>query len=85
MAGSDIDNDGLICHAGEACAEYPVSGLREEITITAGEAIQGIRMTTSYSRPTISAQTPDVLPRPGFEGYRVLSAQPDNENTKSIR
>ncbi|RBP28345.1 serine protease [Marinobacter pelagius] len=85
VAGSDLDNDGLICHAGEACAEYPVSGLREEITITAGEAIQGIRMTTSYSRPTISAQSPDVLPRPGFEGYRVLSAQPDNEPTKSIR
>lgn len=85
VAGSDLDNDGLICHAGEACAEYPVSGLREEITITAGEAIQGIRMTTSYSRPTISAQSPDVLPRPGFEGYRLLSTQPDNENTKSIR
>ncbi|WP_372986212.1 S8 family serine peptidase [Marinobacter sp.] len=85
VAGSDLDNDGLICHAGEACAEYPVSGLREEITITAGEAIQGIRMTTSYSRPTISAQSPDVLPRPGFEGYRLLSAQPDNETTKSIR
>ncbi|GAA0842001.1 hypothetical protein GCM10009113_09330 [Marinobacter szutsaonensis] len=85
VAGSDLDNDGLICHAGEACAEYPVSGLREEITITAGEAIQGIRMTTSYSRPTISAQSPDVLPRPGFEGYRLLSAPPDNETTKSIR
>jgi len=85
VAGSDLDNDGLICHAGEACAEYPVSGLREEITITAGEAIQGIRMTTSYSRPTISAQSPDVLPRPGFEGYRLLSAPPVNETTKSIR
>ncbi|SFM91697.1 S8 family serine peptidase [Marinobacter pelagius] len=85
VAGSDLDNDGLICHAGEACAEYPVSGLREEITITAGEAIQGIRMTTSYSRPTISAQSPDVLPRPGFEGYRLLSAPPDNQTTKSIR
>jgi len=85
VAGSDLDNDGLICHAGEACAEYPVSGLREEITITAGEAIQGIRMTTSYSRPTISAQSPDVLPRPGFEGYRLLSAQSGNETTKSIR
>ncbi len=85
VAGSDLDNDGLICHAGEACAEYPVSGLREEITITAGEAIQGIRMTTSYSRPTISAQSPDVLPRPGFEGYRLLSPEPDQENIKSIR
>lgn len=85
VAGSDLDNDGLICHAGEACAEYPVAGLREEITITAGEAIQGVRMTTSYARPTISAQSPDVLPRPGFEGYRLLSAQPDNETIKSIR
>ncbi|MBD3641460.1 MAG: S8 family serine peptidase [Marinobacter sp.] len=85
VAGSDLDNDGLICHAGEACAEYPVAGLREEITITAGEAIQGIRMTTSYSRPTISAQSPDVLPRPGFEGYRLLSTEPGQENTKSIR
>lgn len=72
VAGSDLDNDGLICHAGEACAEYPVAGLREEITVKQGEPITGIRMTTSYSRPTLSAATPGILPRPGFRGYKLM-------------
>ena len=78
VAGSDLDNDGLICHAGEACAEYPVAGLREEVTVKRGEPITGIRMTTSYSRPTISVSTPDILPRPGFRGYNLIGAQSDN-------
>ncbi|MEP6133456.1 S8 family serine peptidase, partial [Marinobacter sp.] len=30
VAGSDPDNDNILCQAGEACAEYPVSGLRQE-------------------------------------------------------
>ncbi|MGO1461399.1 MAG: S8 family serine peptidase [Marinobacter sp.] len=72
VAGSDLDNDGLICHAGEACAEYPVAGLREEITIRQNESVTGIRMTTSYSRPAISAATPGLLPRPGFKGYKLM-------------
>jgi len=78
VAGSDLDNDGLICHAGEACAEYPVAGLREEITIREGEPVTGIRMTTSYSRPAISAATPDILPRPGFRGYSLIGPQSDS-------
>ncbi|MGO1500242.1 MAG: S8 family serine peptidase [Marinobacter sp.] len=72
VAGSDLDNDGLICHAGEACAEYPVAGLREQITIRQGEPVTSIRMTTSYSRPSISAATPGILPRPGFKGYKLM-------------
>lgn len=72
VAGSDLDNDGLICHAGEACAEYPVAGLRQEITISPGVPVTGIEMTTSYSRPSVSAATPDMLPRPGFRGYKLL-------------
>lgn len=76
VAGSDLDNDGLICHAGEACAEYPVAGLREEITIRQGEPITGIRMTTSYSRPAISPATPGILPRARFTGYRLLQRRP---------
>jgi serine protease len=78
VAGSDLDNDGLICHAGEACAEYPVAGLREEITIRPGEPVTGIRMTTSYSRPAISAATPDILPRPGFKGYKLIQRWPES-------
>ncbi|TNE93499.1 MAG: hypothetical protein EP328_12285, partial [Gammaproteobacteria bacterium] len=82
VAGTDLDNDGLICHAGEACAEYPVAGLRQEITITRGEPLTGINMTTSYTRPTISASSPDQLPRPDFTGYRLMSA--DQESRKAI-
>ena len=72
VAGSDLDNDGLICLAGEACAEYPVAGLREEITVQAGKPVIEVRMTTSYSRPSISAATSDMLPRPGFKGYSLI-------------
>ncbi|WP_096281018.1 hypothetical protein [Marinobacter sp. LV10R510-11A] len=79
VAGSDLDNDGLICHAGEACAEYPVAGLREEVTVRRGEPITGIRMTTSYSRPTISVATPDILPRPGFRGYKLIQRGSESE------
>ena len=64
VAGTDLDNDGLICHAGEACAEYPVSGLRQEIEVIEGGSITGIRMTTSYSRPALSVGSSDLLPRP---------------------
>ncbi|MFO8141283.1 MAG: S8 family serine peptidase [Marinobacter sp.] len=73
VAGTDIDGDGIICQPGEACAEYPISGLREVITIEEGQTLSDIRMTTSFTRPTISATTPDVLPRPGFRGYRLLT------------
>ncbi|WP_203300147.1 S8 family serine peptidase [Marinobacter sediminum] len=84
VAGSDLDNDGLICHGGEACAEYPVAGLRQEITLSAGNPIEGIRMTTSYSRPSISAASPEQLPRPDFQGYQLLSPNPDATNVKAL-
>ncbi len=78
VAGSDIDGDGIICQPGEACAEYPVSGLREVITIEAGQELQNVSMTTSFTRPTISASSPDVLPRPGFQGYRLIESTSNN-------
>ncbi|KAA1176436.1 S8 family serine peptidase [Marinobacter salinexigens] len=84
VAGTDLDNDGLICHAGEACAEYPVAGLREEITIEEGQPITGIRMTTSYTRPTISASSPNQLPRPDFSGYRLLDRTADTQTLKTV-
>lgn len=75
VAGSDLDNDGLICHAGEACAEYPVAGLRQEITISPEKSVTGIEMTTSYSRPAASAATPNILPRTGFKGYKLMQGR----------
>ncbi|WP_323751311.1 S8 family serine peptidase [Marinobacter sp.] len=83
VAGTDIDGDGFICQSGEACAEYPVSGLREVITIKNGQAINDLRMTTGFSRPTISAATPDILPRPGFKGYPLISRKDRLATTRS--
>ena len=84
VAGTDLDNDGLICHAGEACAEYPVSGLRQEITITGDSSVKGLRMTTSYSRPVISEDFPELLPRPGFTGYSVMSPATGGGSLKGV-
>ena len=85
VAGTDLDNDGLICHAGEACAEYPVSGLRQEIEVIEGGSITGIRMTTSYSRPALSVGSSDLLPRPNFRGYQLLPEQSGSQsNAKRV-
>jgi serine protease len=69
VAGTDTDNNGLICESGEACAEYPVNGLPEKIVV-GDEPIGGVRFSTSFRRPTISQMG---LPRVGFEGYRLKS------------
>jgi serine protease len=69
VAGSDMDNNGLICENGEACAEYPVNGLPEKIVI-GEEPVGGVRLSTSFRRPTITSLG---LPRVGFEGYRLRS------------
>ena len=82
VAGTDLDNDGLICHAGEACAEYPVAGLRQVVEVRDNEAVTGLRMTTSYSRPALSVNSPDLLPRPGFKGYRLLPESTGSQSTR---
>ncbi len=83
VAGTDTDNNGLICENGEACAEYPVNGLPEKIVI-GDEPLSGVRLSTSFRRPTISALG---LPRVGFEGYRLKSAdekERDGVPTRSL-
>lgn len=69
VAGTDMDNNGLICENGEACAEYPVNGLPETIVI-GDQALRDVALSTSFRRPTIAAMG---LPRYGFEGYRLKS------------
>ncbi|WP_097458551.1 S8 family serine peptidase [Mangrovitalea sediminis] len=66
-AGSDLDNDGYICSSGESCAEYPVNGAPQLITV--GTTPISVDLTTSYRRPVASQQS---LPRPGFSGYARL-------------
>lgn len=84
VAGSDLDNDGVLCQAGEACAEFPIAGLRQQIDIVAGTSITDVELTTSYNRPVISAATADMLPRPGFRGY-LLMQRGATSPTRSIQ
>lgn len=71
VAGTDMDNNGLICENGEACAEYPVNGLPEKIVI--GESpLANVTLNTSFRRPTITSMG---MPRYGFEGYRLKSEE----------
>ena len=81
VAGSDMDNNGLICENGEACAEYPVNGLPEKIVI-GEEPIGGVRLSTSFRRPTITSLS---LPRVGFEGYRLKSGAKSEAGGEPIR
>ncbi len=84
VAGSDLDNDGRLCHAGEACAEYPAAGLREEISVSGDSSVTGLTMTTSYSRPVISGAYEKLLPRPGFAGYSLLTEDTGESTLKGI-
>jgi serine protease len=34
VAGSDVDNDGLICEVGESCGAYPLQGREEVVNVT---------------------------------------------------
>lgn len=81
VAGTDMDNNGLICENGEACAEYPVNGLPEKIVI-GDEPLGGVRLSTSFRRPTISAMG---LPRVGFEGYRLKSGGSEAQGGTPVR
>lgn len=70
VAGTDVDNNGFICENGEACAEYPVNGLPQVISI-ADKSLESLRFSTSFRRPTLSSM--GGIPRVGFEGYRLKS------------
>lgn len=81
VAGTDMDNNGLICENGEACAEYPVNGLPEKIVI--GESpLADVTLSTSFRRPTITSMG---MPRYGFEGYRLKSVETaPNEPVRAV-
>ncbi|MBS8240604.1 hypothetical protein DYI22_08795 [Marinobacter lipolyticus] len=75
VAGTDIDNNGLICESGEACAEYPVNGLPQPLQI-GDESLSSLRMSTSFQRPAISSLGG---PRIGFKGYRLRTVPAGDE------
>ncbi|MDY6798473.1 MAG: S8 family serine peptidase [Pseudomonadota bacterium] len=80
VAGTDTDNNGLICENGEACAEYPVNG-RPGPLVFDGASLPELSLSTSFRRPTISALGE---PRYGFRGYRIKTAS-DSAPIKRVR
>jgi len=56
VAGSDNDDDGLICDEGEACGFYPITGRPETVEITADRS--GLVFSTGYSE-TVSSSSAD--------------------------
>lgn len=79
VAGTDMDNNGLICEQGEACAEYPVNGLPQAIH-KGDDSVTGLTLTTSFRRASLSS---NALPQSNTEGYRVRrSSTPTKEVTR---
>ncbi|TVP57064.1 MAG: hypothetical protein EA349_07220 [Halomonadaceae bacterium] len=62
IAGTDIDNNGLLCEDGEACSEFPETGGAQAITITP-ETRKTVTMTTRYLLPVSSQSTLGSQPR----------------------
>ncbi|BES70644.1 hypothetical protein RE428_16620 [Marinobacter nanhaiticus D15-8W] len=80
VAGTDMDNDGFICQSGEACAEYPTNGLPQPL-VKGDAPLSGITLTTSFTRPSLESAS---LPRAGFRGYRLLSAEPETDLPREV-
>lgn len=53
-AGTDLNNDGFICDAGEACGGYDALDMLREIELGAGGAVTGIDFVAGYA-PTTAA------------------------------
>jgi len=55
VAGSNPDNNGLICDVAESCGEYPSAGLVEEITINEfSPAITNVNFETNFNQIAIT-------------------------------
>ncbi|WP_020406323.1 S8 family peptidase [Hahella ganghwensis] len=67
VAGSDNDDDGLICDEGEACGFYPITGRPETVEITADRS--GLVFSTGYSEAVSSSSTEN---QGSGGGYRRL-------------
>lgn len=57
LAGSDLDNNGFFCNAGEACARFPATEEPRPITITP-ETRRNLTFSTSYRLPVSPSAGP---------------------------
>ena len=69
VVGSDMDNDGIICGAGEACGAFPTLNDEQEILITA-DAEFSLDVSFDQSRFSLSGAGNKASNQERFEGYR---------------
>ena len=69
VVGSDMDNDGIICDAGEACGAFPTLNDEQEILITA-DAEFSLDVSFDQSRFLRSGAGKEASNQERFEGYR---------------
>lgn len=69
VAGTDSDNDGILCDAGEACGGYPIVSLLQ--TVGVGNAnVTGLAFDSSFNpRVSASGSGAQWLPLSGFSRY----------------
>ena len=69
VVGSDMDNDVIICGAGEACGAFPTLNDEQEILITA-DAEFSLDVSFDQSRFSLSGAGNEASNQERFEGYR---------------
>ncbi len=80
FGGSDFDNDGYLCHGGEACVGYPNLDLLVPVRITGNRT--DLDFATGFLQ-SISAVAPTGVPGWPTRGIRLLDAGPGT--TKRVR
>jgi serine protease len=70
--GSDMDNDGFICDAGEACGAYPTLNLTENLSVTASTQVE---IDISFDQSRFFNQL-------NVNSFKGFSYKPKNKETK---
>ncbi|HDP88490.1 MAG TPA: peptidase S8, partial [Thioalkalivibrio sp.] len=71
LAGTDSDNDGFICDAGESCGGYPTLGLLQRVVVNNGD-VGNIDFGLTFPSEVTSSALHDAAGRP--DGFSKLPA-----------
>lgn len=75
LAGSDLDNDGLICDAGEACTAYPVLSAPAAIEVKSHN-VSGLSFSTGFIGQVMAESAKGISPQqPAVSGPQPRRAQ----------
>ncbi len=82
LAGSDVDNDLIICDPGESCGAYPTLGNQQALSASAGRS--GLDFVVGMSSSSLSTTSNTNEPNSGVEARRAYRRQqwPDQETVQ---